>query len=486
MAFTKNPVQSTYDTTRISLQREMSGRDPRLDKDEDYLNMFFEPVRMRTLEDKRYYLTKRPGTALAYTAGSGSARGIHYWVDQKKIFFVIDNDMVVRDIEASTTTILSNFFDTFVGECGFCEYLYEDNSVVIVATDGETLKTIADDNTIVEVTDVDMPVPHLPCPIFLDGYLFLAKEDTAEIWNSDLNDPTAWTEGNFIVAEMEGDWILKIAKLNNYLIAFGSNSIEYFWDAGVETGSPLQRNDTPIKINGYLGAFAKYGNSIFYVGNDSLGQPDVYRLDDFKIKSIGTPFVSKFLITRTSNKSDWKGNVLAVSGRNFYLLNAGFRTYVYDVELNIWTRWAYQSEQNFPINFAVNANQSNRYICYFSMAGSDEDIHYFDEDLYQDADENYTFRIVTNKEDFDTYNRKSMHRLSVLADTTEADAYIEVSWTDDDYKTYSDARSINLNQELPSTYQLGQFRRRAFKLVFEEDAPLRVEELEVDINKGST
>lgn len=486
MAFTKAPETSTYTTKRVQLHREINSRSHTMAKDEMYINMYFEPIRSRQLEDKRFHLTKRPGTSIVFTAGDGARRGLFYWADQMKLITAVGADIVIRDMVAETNTILTSFFGTTTGEVGFTEYLYEDNSTVILATDGVTLKQIAVDNTITEVTDVDLPTPHLPYPIFLDGYLFLVKADTAEIYNSDLNDPTSWTEGNLIVAEMEGDLIIRIAKLNNYLVAFGSFSIEYFWDAGVETGSPLQRNDTPIKINGYIGGFARFGNTLMFIGNNSYSQPDVFRLDDFKIKSMGTPIISKYLNSRTDTRTSWKGNVVSVAGRNFYILNAGFRTFVYDIETELWTRWAYQDQESFPIEYAVSVNTDTRYRCFFTMTGENQDTHRFDEDVYQDDDENFTMTVITPNEDFDTYNRKTMHRFTVICDRTSADEEMSVSWSDNDFQTFTTPRGIDLDQEMPCLYQLGQFRRRAFRLDFTANAPLRLFEIEVDINRGNT
>lgn len=486
MPFTNSPETSTYVTKRVSLQREINSRSAAMDKDEDYVNVYFEPIRKRNVQDARHYITKRPGTSLAYTAGSGERRGIYHWADQAKLISAVGDDVTIRNLGTDTTTTLSAFFGTTTGEVGFTEYLYDDNTTVVIATDGTTIKTIATDNTVTAIVDPDLPTPHLPCPVFLDGYLFLVKEDTADIYNSDLNDPTAWTSGNFITAEMEPDYLQKITKINNYLLAFGTYSIEYFWDAGVESGSPMQRNDTPVKINGYLGGFTKWGNTIFFIGNSSFSQPDVYRLDDFKIKGVGTPVISKYLNTINDVKTTWFGNIVAWAGRTFYLMNVGSKTFLYDVDQDLWSRVKYQDEDGFYINYAINVNSPSSYFSYFSMEGSDEDIHVFDEDLYQDASTDFTATVITNPEDFETFNRKTMSRCTVIADQTDDDAFLELSWTDDDFKTFSDPRLINLNQDLASTYQLGQFRRRAFKLEFTENAPLRLQELEVDINRGNT
>jgi hypothetical protein len=44
--------------------------------------------------------------------------------------------------------------------------------------------------------------------------------------------------------------------------------------------------------------------------------------------------------------------------------------------------------------------------------------------------------------------------------------------------------AVNLNQDLPSVKQMGSFRQRVFKFTFTENAPMRIQSVEVNINKG--
>ena len=78
------------------------------------------------------------------------------------------------------------------------------------------------------VTDVDFPTPHQPFPLYLNGYLFLIKAGTGDIYNSDNDDPFGWSN-EFIQAEISSDLGLRLFKAKNYMIAVGYNSIEYFY-----------------------------------------------------------------------------------------------------------------------------------------------------------------------------------------------------------------------------------------------------------------
>jgi hypothetical protein len=79
-----------------------------------------------------------------------------------------------------------------------------------------------------------------------------------------------------------------------------------------------------------------------------------------------------------------------------------------------------------------------------------------------------------------------MHRLSILGDRPSSSSSISVSWSDNDYGTFSTARTIDLKQDLASTYQLGSFRQRIFKFTYSDNYPMRIQNIEVDINKGTT
>lgn len=489
MAFTKSPEMSTYQTTRVSLTREINARDGgQAGKDEDFVNMFIEPVRARNAQDNRQFIVKRAGTEVKVpTVGPTEVRGVYFWKDQNKLLYAVGQNIYIYDVNAGTTVTLTTAFTTSTGEVGFCSYLYEDNTVVVMATDGTTLNRITTAGAVTACTDPDMPTPHLPYPVFIDGYLFLVKTGTADVYNSDLNDPMAWTAGDLISAEMEGDLVIRIAKLNNYLIVFGTETVEYFWDAGNATGSPLQRNDTPVKMNTYLGGFAQYENAVYFMGAGAGGQPDVYMLKDFKIDNLGSPTVSRYLSYVTEDSASWHGAIVSCSGHSFYLINAGAtQTWAYDLETKLWARWKYKQTDTFQIKHSALVKQTNGIRTYFTMEGSSSEINAFSESLYQDAGTNFTCQLVTESNDFGTMNRKMMARWSYIGDRPNNTSYAYLSWSDDDYQSYNTPQAVNLDQDLCSIYRLGWFRQRNFKLTYTDNYPMRVQEFEVDINKGSS
>ncbi len=485
MPFSKTPELSTYQTKTISLVHTLDNRNETVSKDTDYLNCFLHTLKNRQTGDTDYSVVKRAGVE-TFAALSNTARGMYYWEDVQRIFVAFNNDIrIIDSTDGSIITTINAVFGTTSGKVGFCEFLYEDSTVKLVATDGSTLVTLTSGGTVDTCVDADLP-DHLPIPIFLDGYLFLAEEDSADLYNSNLNDPLLWTAGDFISSEMFPDKILHIAKLNNYLLTFGSSSVEYFWDAAVESGSPLQRNDTPVKLYGYLGGFAQHGNKTYFIGNSSTSTPTLYRLEDFKLTEIETPSIRKYLEVLDVASEGIYGNIISFLGHDFYVLTINnSRCYIMDLETQLWSRIGYRQQSYFNIQYAINVKQTTDYCTVFSTSDRVSLLN-FDPRVYQDEGSNFNVRIVTDNQMFDTYNQKVMYRLIVHADDPGATSNIILSWSDNDYQTFFNTRTINLNQELPVCRQLGRFRRRAFKMEYNDNYPLRIFKLEVDINKGQT
>ena len=475
----------SYQRHRIQLIREIATRSGNIyTKDEDFVNVLFELIKDKKASDSRDFILKRAGTSqLIASQVSSQIRGMLYWEDQNKLLYSADKNIYVYNLNSNTLTILSTVFSTTSGDVGFTEYLYDNNTVVICATDGTTLVTIDSSNTVTTCADADLPSPHLPYPVFMDGYLFLVKSGTSDIYNSDLNDPLAWTAGNLISAEMQPDLLVRIAKVNNYLIAFGSESIEYFYDAANATGSPLNRNDSPIKINTYIGGLSQYGNDLYYIGKASGGQPSVFMLKDFKVDELGSPSVMRYLNFVTEAVSTWKTGIVAIQGHTVLLISAGDRTFVYDTENKLWCRWEFQNTTSFPIIATCGIAGTNRKTV-FALKGTSSAIYYFSDALMQDNSINYTCQIITEQANFGTLNRKTMSRFALYGDRTPSNSNILVYWTDNDFQSYQGPKYINLNQDLQSTYVLGSFRQRAFKLVYTDAYILRLQSIEVDINKG--
>ena len=83
----------------------------------------------------------------------------------------------------------------------------------------------------------------------------------------------------------------------------------------------------------------------------------------------------------------------------------------------------------------------------------------------------------------DTYKRKFMSTLKPVGDL-QSGGFLYISWSDDDYQTWTTTRQIDLSSTFPNVARLGSFRRRTFKLVHEDNYPLRLEALDITYTEG--
>lgn len=484
MPFSQTPQTSTYQSKDVKLFFDWNTRSRAGTKDTENLNCFYEFTTNRTTNDNDVEVVLREGTVdYGYTIPTTGIRNKYYWEDQDKLIIVYDNNIAI--VTASTGTLvttLSAIFSTSSGPIGITEFHYDTNNIKIVITDGTTLGTLDASNVWAASTSPNLPVPHLPYIEFLDGYLFLIKSGSADIYNSNLNDPLLYTAGDFITAEMVPDKLVRLGRINNYLVAFGTASTEYFWDAANATGSPLQRYDTPMKLIGYIGGFCSYGNKVMFVGNIGNANPDIYMLEDLKAEPVGGPSIRRYLQQYTSSV----GNVISYNGHDFYVLTVGDKTYCMDLDKKLWYSIAYQNGTTFPILTSTNipvSGYGNTTV--ISQQGSNK-LLYFRNDTYTDNGVAFSCRIVTDNDDFGTYYGKQGARLVVVADRPSTNAQVNISWSDDDYQTWSSPRSVELNQQTPWLTRLGFFRRRAHKLEYSSGVFIRFKRLELDYNSGTS
>lgn len=484
MAFNKAPSQSTYQTKDVKLIQTMDNRDAAGIKDTIALNGFYDIVRSRETEDNDFHFVKRDGTVVyPFVIPSGGLRGLHYWKSEDKLFVAYADKIAI--VTASTGVLITTVtpWTTTTGDVGFVEFQYANGDVKLVSSDGARLITIDTSNAVVTGSDPDMPTPMSPYPVYLDGYLFIIKSGTADIYNSNLDNPLAYTSGDFITAEMAPDDLVRIERTRNYIVAFGSQSIEYFYDAANASGSPLNRNDTPFKQVGYLGGLVRVESTLYFVGqaDGPASNPEVYMLEDFKMTDTANPPLRRFM----QPTSTFTAGVASFGGHDFYIVNSSNITYMMDLDTRIWTRLAFKQQTAFPIVYSssiVRTGIGNSTV--FGLSG-DTTLYVFSPTVYQDDGTNFTARVQTDTEMFDTMHNKFMSRVLVVAERPTTNANLDIRVTDDDYQTYSTTRSVNLNQNFPHLDRWGMFRKRAFDLQYTQNAPLRIRHLEVDFNIGN-
>ena len=542
MPYSKTPAIQTYETKRVSFITNPQQRGVDKTKDASLVNMMTEAITSPLGDSKKYYVKSRAGLSSVYSNTAGAGRGIYYWVINGVGYAMT---VIGNTVYSNGTAVLT--LSTSTGSCGFTEFVSSTGLVYLILVDGTngyvfdtptTYKqisaasatawtastayvltdvcrpttsngfvyvvttagtsgstqptwpttagsTVTDGTVVWTCQEYAFPSPHIPNPIFLDGYLFVAKYNSEDVYNSNLDDPLAWTPGDFISAEMYPDKIVALSRNNNYIYAIGSSSVEYLYDVANATGSPLGRHDSAVQQFGTAaqGTVVQTEKEVIFVGETVDGGHTVWTIDGFKEKEIGIPAIKSALLDEGPLLASASAFSIRISSQKVYVLCLSKRTLVYSFDTQMWHEW----QTNGSIFVGSEATDGPTGSAY--VLGRDNGKTYImNETLFTDDTVPITCTLTTAKLDFDTINRKFMYRLSLVGDVpddTLVDSSVGIQWSDDDYKTWSTLRTLTFTADLPAMFQLGQFRRRAFKITYSLPHLLRLEGMEVDINKGN-
>ncbi|CAB4172430.1 hypothetical protein UFOVP935_12 [uncultured Caudovirales phage] len=125
-----------------------------------------------------------------------------------------------------------------------------------------------------------------------------------------------------------------------------------------------------------------------------------------------------------------------------------------------------------------------RYSHYVAAAGRDLVLHETTGDLVEITPDAYTddgspiaLKLRTGKLDSDNEDFKSIGQIRVIGDKQGDQAMLR--WSDDDYKSNSSCRPVDLSSEQARIRRCGAFRRRSFELLHIADLPVQLESLEI-------
>jgi len=480
MSFTESPAVETLEVKRIGFVGADEQRGASNAKDQLFMNFLAEKIEHPDRQGVKYWVRTRPGLSTVYTLGTGVGRGIYYWnYGTGYVFSIVGNTVY------SNTAVLGTL-NTSTGACGFTEFLDSTGTRKLILLDGTDCWVFTSGTAMgTRVTDVNFPTPHIPQPVFIDGYLFVAKANRQDIYNSNLNDPTTWNSSQYISAEIYPDLVMGLTKNNNYLIAIGQYSAEWFYDAGNATGSPMARYPSAVQQFGVeaTNTVVQTDKEIICVGQTQDGSRTVWSVDGFKEKDISIPSVRYALDAEGANITTASAMALRVCGQKLYaIFLASGRILVYSFDTQLWHEWSFTNVPTDVTNSPVGAP-------YMLVSnGTTMVVAKFDETIYTDFGIAPTGVLQTSCMDFSTSRRKRMDEMIVVGDAPNGTNNVPatIQWSDDDYNTWSTGVTMNINPYRSRITRLGMFRRRALKLTYNQPYPLRMEGMEFQINKGQS
>lgn len=376
------------------------------------------------------------------------------------------------------------------GEAGvsFAE-LFATDTQLIIKTSKKMYVVTRSTLAVAAVTDPDYPATTVAGVVALDGYVFVMDEDGV-IYNSDLETPTAWNPLNFITAEIEADDGVALTKHLNYVLALGTRSYELFDNAANETGSPLARIEQAYKPIGCIApwSIAHIGDVTLWVGSQDHDDPVVVALSGFDATIISDPVIQRILKSYGSDLQFSRGVFIPVAGHAFYVIQLGRywnqfdRTLVYDMKSLHWYEWTtvYDSgESAFNVTASTIINGETVVSGMF-----DGHLYNVSEETFKDGTQNIRFEARTDPWDGGVAVRKFIHRARLVGDLqTVSGATIDLTWSDDNYKTFSTARSISL-ETLPALTRFGKTDRRVWRVKSEANSPIRLDGVDMVFSIG--
>lgn len=333
--------------------------------------------------------------------------------------------------------------------------------------------------------------PFVPGVVFLDSYIVIGTT-SGRLYNCELNNPASWNALNYVTAESEPDNLTGISKHLNYILAHGQWSTDFFYDAGTYPGSPLASAPSyKFEVGCANGdSIVSFENTVLCIGISKTTGTGVFGIDGVSPVKLSTVYIDRIL--NNSNMSEIKAYTLRYNGHPFYVLTLHDLnvTIVYDVSEKMWYQWTMwalgDSDSGIPGVYAEQYFRPSFFsgdgLSYYLLDDDNGTLYVMSDLYYNDAGAPIYYRAVTDLIDNGTTKRKFYNRVEIVGD--KQPAVMNIRHTDDDYKSWSPYRTVNLNASRPQIYQTGQARRRAWEFLCTDNQPLRLDAAEIDFEIG--
>jgi hypothetical protein len=276
------------------------------------------------------FLNRAPGLNLLSTVGTGPVRGLWAFSSNDSTAFVVSGTELYKITTAYAATLIGTVAGT--GPVS----LADNGTQLFIAANGPSYIYNNTTNVFGQITDPDFPGAATVC--YLDGYFVFNQPNSQLMWVTQLLDGTSIDPLEFVSTEGSPDGLLAVTSNFREVWAFGTNSIEVWYDSGA-TDFPLQRIQGAFNELGCAAPFsiAKMDNGIFWLGRDRRGQGIVYRANGYSGVRISTHAV-EWQIQQYADLTDAIAYTYQQDGHSFYVLifPTANTTWVYDAATQAW------------------------------------------------------------------------------------------------------------------------------------------------------
>ena len=451
-------------------------------EDQRYVNVLFERVPTDILKQHSVYCVKRPGASNEIApVTTSTGRGIHSWALTGSTYSVFGNAIF------SNTSTLTDSMNTSSGRCWFVEIPPSTGAAQLVICDGQDNYNITSTGVITQIDqadDADYPVSTLGPMAYLDGYLFQGASN-GRIYNSRINSVSSWTAGDYITADTHAGALEAIYPQKDQIMGLTRNRIEFFFNNGNPTGSPLLRIDQNTINLGLASreSLAWAGEAACFVG-ENAGDGDVgravYLVQSLsKLKDISSPVINRFLTAEGPSISSCTAWMERVNGQLVYCLNlqSANRSFVYGIETGLWSEWQNSSTNRFNCVSATSRNGA-----LYLQDVSTGRIYTFNASTFRDSGSDFRVTLQTPRNEYGTPLRKQEVGLSIIGDSTLSTVGVYAN-DDDSTTTYTQVGEIDMTSLQKRTTRLGGFYNRAHQFRYEANSSFRVQAWQPEIKK---
>jgi hypothetical protein len=156
--------------------------------------------------------------------------------------------------------------------------------------------------SLTQITDVDFP-DQLGTPLVVTGpiiqmnMIFHALTTSGVIYSSGGatgtgNDPTTWASTATINTYQDPDQSVTLARYKHHILAFGTNSVEFFNDEGIPApASPLQRTEQAAIRFGTIGpkTVINVADTIYWLSSGRNNTIGLWKMDGYEPVRVSTP-----------------------------------------------------------------------------------------------------------------------------------------------------------------------------------------------------
>lgn len=457
--------------TRWPLVVEPDNRDGTTAKDAQLVNCYVELRKLET--GTEYNVYKRPGLLEQSRPPAGNAAGAGLFNWRGDIYSVFGATVYKNGVALAGAVDATGGVYHWASCLGATPRLELGNGVEAYYYDAG--------GGLVLIADPDFPVTFVKGWGYLDGTIYVMKAN-AHIQGSDFNDPAAWDPLNDILAQIEADEGVALAKQLVYIIAFKQWSTEVFYDAGNAAGSPLGAVQGAKMSFGLVsaGSLQDFDGVLMGVVTSRTAGTQVVMIESLKAVMVSNEPIERLLQT-----ADWTTTFswqLSMQGHRFYVVTSKVSnlTLAYDLDQRRWHRWTDSAGNYMPI-VASTFDSSRRAILQHETNGR---LYYASPTYVNDDGVKIVVDIITPNWDGGVESRtKTLYRLFAVGDRTPG-SELEVRCSDDDYRSWSNPRMMDLSQSRPVLNDCGTFDRRAYWLRHQSNTTLRIQALELQMDLG--